>query len=66
MCVGSTMPCSLYPWERDPGYVAKFLEKSGKFYHSTSVMCRIKYSAYRIMSNFQDSFSDFLVQAAVI
>jgi len=28
--------------------------------------CRIFYSAYRIMSNFQDSFPDYLVQANVL
>jgi hypothetical protein len=34
-CVVSATPHSLYPRERDPVYIAKFLEKSGKFYHST-------------------------------
>jgi len=34
-CMVSSTPHSLYPWERDPVYIAKFLEKSGKFYHST-------------------------------
>jgi hypothetical protein len=35
-CVVSAMPWSLYPWERDTVYIAKFLEKSDKFHHSTS------------------------------
>jgi len=34
-CVVSTTTHSLHPQERDLVYIAKFLAKSGKFFHST-------------------------------
>jgi len=64
--VVSATPHSLNPQERDLVYIASSLKSLVNFIIQQGVTCRIFYSAYRIMSIFQDSFPDFLVQNEVV
>jgi hypothetical protein len=62
-CVVSNMPWSIYPWERDMAYIAKFLEKCDKFHHSTS--CYMQNTLHAQCIHYQDSCPDILVHADV-